>query len=300
MRIKSNHEVTSRSEQHVGTGLLRSPRGQEGRQQGRHQGRLRKLALQFHPDRNKSPEAEEKFKELSEAYAVLSDDEKRKQYDTYGKEGIDQRYTQEDIFRGADFQDVFRGQGFGYGGGFEDILGAFFGNAGRGRGPRRGADLQYRTPTEPRGGRERRHQGDRDTQDRALRHLQGERGLPRDQHQDLPAMRGDGPGPEDAERRLREVHPRRDVQQVPRDREHSRVALQGVQGHGARAEAAEDPYPGARGGRRRAHAETQRGGRGGRAWHVAGRPLRGGAHPREPDVQEEGQRPLRRGPGSTR
>jgi molecular chaperone DnaJ len=104
----------------------------------------RKLALQFHPDRNKSPEAEEKFKELSEAYAVLSDDEKRKQYDTYGREGIDQRYSQEDIFRGADFQDVFRGQGFGYGGGFEDILGAFFGNAGRGRGPRRGADLQYR------------------------------------------------------------------------------------------------------------------------------------------------------------
>ena len=47
----------------------------------------RKMALQFHPDRNKSPDAEEKFKEISEAYAVLSDDEKRKQYDTYGKEG---------------------------------------------------------------------------------------------------------------------------------------------------------------------------------------------------------------------
>ena len=101
----------------------------------------RKLALQFHPDRNKSPEAEEKFKELSEAYAVLSDEEKRKQYDTYGREGIDQRYSQEDIFRGADFQDIFRGQGFGFGGGFDDILGAFFGQGARRSGPRRGADL---------------------------------------------------------------------------------------------------------------------------------------------------------------
>ncbi|MGI0042859.1 MAG: DnaJ domain-containing protein, partial [Nitrososphaeraceae archaeon] len=44
----------------------------------------RKLALQYHPDRNKSPGAEERFKEISEAYAVLSDDDKRKRYDTYG------------------------------------------------------------------------------------------------------------------------------------------------------------------------------------------------------------------------
>jgi len=102
----------------------------------------RKLALQYHPDRNKSPEAEEKFKQLSEAYAVLSDDEKRKQYDTYGREGVYQRYNQEDIFRGADFQDIFRGTGFGFGGGFDDILSAFFGVGAGGRtGPRRGDDL---------------------------------------------------------------------------------------------------------------------------------------------------------------
>jgi len=102
----------------------------------------RKMALQYHPDRNKSPEAEEKFKELSEAYAVLSDDEKRKQYDTYGREGIDQRYSQEDIFRGADFRDIFGTSGFGFGGGFDDILNAFFGagTAGRAR-QRRGDDL---------------------------------------------------------------------------------------------------------------------------------------------------------------
>lgn len=53
----------------------------------------RKLALQYHPDRNKSAGAEEKFKEISEAYAVLSDDEKRKRYDVYGHVGT------EDAFR---------------------------------------------------------------------------------------------------------------------------------------------------------------------------------------------------------
>ncbi|MDA4133558.1 MAG: DnaJ domain-containing protein, partial [Thaumarchaeota archaeon] len=63
-------------------------------------GAYRKLALQFHPDRNKDPGAEERFKQISEAYAILSDDDKRKQYDTYGKEGVYQRYgSEEDIFR---------------------------------------------------------------------------------------------------------------------------------------------------------------------------------------------------------
>src|SRR5512136_1421941 len=73
----------------------------------------RKLALQYHPDRNKSPDAEERFKEISEAYAVLSDDEKRKQYDSFGHEGIGARYSQDDIFRGGNFEDVFRDLGFG-------------------------------------------------------------------------------------------------------------------------------------------------------------------------------------------
>jgi len=99
----------------------------------------RKLALQFHPDRNKSPEAESRFKEISEAYAVLSDDEKRKQYDAYGREGVYQRYSQEDIFRGADFGEFFRGAG-GFGG-FDDIFSQFFG--GGAAGPRRGEDLTY-------------------------------------------------------------------------------------------------------------------------------------------------------------
>lgn len=84
----------------------------------------RKLALEFHPDRNKSPEAEARFKEISEAYAVLSDDEKRSQYDTHGKEGVYQKYSQEDIFRGVDFGEFFRGMGFG---GFNDVFSQFFG-----------------------------------------------------------------------------------------------------------------------------------------------------------------------------
>ena len=85
----------------------------------------RKLALQYHPDRNKSPGAEEKFKEISEAYAVLSDDEKRKRYDTYGHVGA------EEVFRGseANFDEVFKDMGFG---GFRDIFEQIFGGGGRG------------------------------------------------------------------------------------------------------------------------------------------------------------------------
>jgi molecular chaperone DnaJ len=99
----------------------------------------RKLALQFHPDRNKSPEAEERFKEITEAYAVLSDDEKRSQYDAYGKEGVYQRYSQEEIFRGVNFGDIFGGMGFG---GFDDLFSQFFGRPIQGR-PGRGDDLTY-------------------------------------------------------------------------------------------------------------------------------------------------------------
>jgi molecular chaperone DnaJ len=102
----------------------------------------RKLAMQYHPDRNKAPDAEEKFKEISEAYAVLSDDEKRQQYDVLGHAGFDQRYSREDIFRGADFDSIFRDLGFGFG----DIFRYFFGGGfGGGFGERinRGQDLVY-------------------------------------------------------------------------------------------------------------------------------------------------------------
>jgi molecular chaperone DnaJ len=83
----------------------------------------RKLALKYHPDRNKSPGAEERFKEISEAYAVLSDDDKRKRYDTYGHVGS------EEVFRGseANFEEIFKDMGFG---GFRDIFEQFFGSRG--------------------------------------------------------------------------------------------------------------------------------------------------------------------------
>ena len=76
----------------------------------------RKLAMKYHPDHTKGDKnAEEKFKKISEAYAVLSDKEKRKEYDTFGSEGFHQRFSQEDIFRGFDFGDIFREFGFGGG-----------------------------------------------------------------------------------------------------------------------------------------------------------------------------------------
>jgi len=104
---------------------------------------FRKLAFQYHPDRNKSKEAEEKFKEISEAYAVLSDDEKRKMYDAYGPEGVQGRYTPEDLFRRRDFEDVFREFGFGdFESVFERLLRGF-GGFGPQPGPMGGRDLRY-------------------------------------------------------------------------------------------------------------------------------------------------------------
>ena len=74
----------------------------------------RKLALKYHPDKNKGDKgAEEQFKKISEAYAVLSDPEKKRQYDTYGSTDFHRRYSQEDIFRNFDLNDILRQFGFG-------------------------------------------------------------------------------------------------------------------------------------------------------------------------------------------
>ena len=78
----------------------------------------RKLALKYHPDKNPGDkEAEAKFKEINEAYAVLSDEKKRKEYDMYGAAGFQQRYSQEDIFRNFDLNDILGQFGFNTGGG---------------------------------------------------------------------------------------------------------------------------------------------------------------------------------------
>lgn len=119
----------------------------------------RKLALKYHPDRNQgNKSAEEQFKKVSEAYAVLGDAEKRKQYDSFGsQEAFSRNFSQEDIFRGFDLNEILRDLG-GFGG-------ATFGGSPRGRGQRhaystddlfsqlfRGQQQQYRQQPFPRKG----------------------------------------------------------------------------------------------------------------------------------------------------
>ena len=97
----------------------------------------RKLALKYHPDRNPGDHtAEEKFKEAAEAYAVLSDPDKRARYDRFGHAGVSGPGAAGPGFGG------FNPETFGD---FSDILGDFFGFGGGGRrgGPTRGADLRF-------------------------------------------------------------------------------------------------------------------------------------------------------------
>ncbi len=90
---------------------------------------FRRLAMQYHPDRNKEASAEARFKEVNAAYEVLSDPEKRSRYDRFGAAGIG----------GAGAQGFQGHEGFG---GFGDIFDAFFrGTAGRRAGPQQGSDL---------------------------------------------------------------------------------------------------------------------------------------------------------------
>lgn len=125
----------------------------------------RKLALKYHPDKNNGDKnAEAKFKQISEAYAVLSDDNKRKQYDMYGANGFHERYSQEDIFQGFDLNSILQQFGFGAGsfgtggasfrtshGGnpFDSVFGNMSGMGGGCKGggcrpqPMKGQDLTY-------------------------------------------------------------------------------------------------------------------------------------------------------------
>lgn len=100
----------------------------------------RQLALKHHPDKNRDPEAAAQFRELAEAYAVLSDDTKRKEYDTTGHAGVSQRWSPDDLMRDFQFGDFFGGR-FGD---LSGIFGDFFGRRSRpGAGAIRGVDLRY-------------------------------------------------------------------------------------------------------------------------------------------------------------
>jgi len=129
----------------------------------------RKLALKYHPDKNPDDkQCEEAFKKINEAYAVLNDPEKKKQYDTFGSDAFGQRFSQEDIFREFDINSILREMGFGeLGGDYSSIFGSIGGGRGRrsygSRGadpfsgmfgqehftqaPRKGADLEYELAT---------------------------------------------------------------------------------------------------------------------------------------------------------
>ena len=98
---------------------------------------FRELALRYHPDRNKEPGAEERFKDIAEAYAILSDPKKRADFDARGFAGVAD-FSREDLFGGINFDDIFSGLNFGFGSGnpFE----GFFHR--RRAGPAHGADIE--------------------------------------------------------------------------------------------------------------------------------------------------------------
>ncbi len=100
----------------------------------------RELAMKYHPDRNKSKDAEEIFKKVNEAYAVLSDPQKRQQYDTLGSDQFNRYYSPEDIFKNFDFESVFKNMGINFDFGDNPFFQDMFGGGGGGFGQSRESD----------------------------------------------------------------------------------------------------------------------------------------------------------------
>jgi len=102
---------------------------------------FRKMALQSHPDHHPDDlESEERFKEISKAYAVLGDSEKRKEYDQFGHNGFKRKYNTDNIFSDFNFEELFREFSFGFS---DQVLREFFcGKRGRGCGHRRATFLR--------------------------------------------------------------------------------------------------------------------------------------------------------------
>jgi curved DNA-binding protein CbpA len=157
---------------------------------------FRRLAQQWHPDVSSDPAAAERFKDLNEAYQVLSDPERRQRYDMFGAAGVE-----------ADVA-----AGFGGMGGFADIFDAFFGGAAGAA--RRGRPV--RPPDHVRGGGPGHGEGDRVPGPRAVRDLRRQRRQARDGGDDLSAVQGPGRGPDGSPDDARPDGQRHDLSPLPR------------------------------------------------------------------------------------
>lgn len=120
-------QVSAKRDYYEVLGVARDASAEEVKRQ------YRKLALKFHPDRNKSADAQEHFKEISEAYAVISDDKRRRMYDAHGHAGVDGQQGGAGGFGDVNFEEIFGGGNI-----FETIFGA-----GAGRQSRRGRDMLH-------------------------------------------------------------------------------------------------------------------------------------------------------------
>ena len=188
--------------------------------------------MEFHPDRNKNADAEDRFKEINEAYQVLSDSKKRGQYDQFGKAGV-----------GAGAQaggNPF--DGFDVFGGFGDIFDSFFSDSSdRGRRqPRRGGDLQQQVRLSF---EESVFGAQREVEINRLehcRHCSGAGNEPGTSVDTCIACRGTGQVRRSQRSVFGTVHPSSRLSHLPRARQRHRHAMQQLPGRRARAPQAQD------------------------------------------------------------